>query len=149
VLAGLAVLTLVAAVGVLLAPVTAQDPVVSWPPAGKPVRSTVLPLSPYRPLRLDATVPCAALAPLLAQAPADVVVIERTRAFAIAVGDDREIYRFFIYRDPTLPDVYFLASAQAQVDRMQPSHTEGTVVESINFLCDDPHSLCDRDLLGA
>ena len=91
----------------------------------------------------------AALAPLLAQAPADVVVIERTRAFAIAVGDDREIYRFFIYRDPTLPDVYFLASAQAQVDRMQPSHTEGTVVESINFLCDDPHSLCDRDLLGA
>ncbi|HZD14323.1 MAG TPA: hypothetical protein VE196_04195 [Pseudonocardiaceae bacterium] len=33
VIAGLAVLTLVAAVGVLLAPVTAQDPVVSWPPS--------------------------------------------------------------------------------------------------------------------
>ena len=46
-LAGLAALTLVAAVGVLLAPVTAQDPVVSWPPAGQPARSTVLPLVPY------------------------------------------------------------------------------------------------------
>jgi hypothetical protein len=64
VLAGLAALTLVAAVGVLLAPVIAQDPVVSWPPAGQPARSTVLPLAPYRPLSLAAAVPCAALAAL-------------------------------------------------------------------------------------
>jgi hypothetical protein len=91
----------------------------------------------------------AALAPLLGLAPADVVIVERTRDFAIAVGDCREIYRFFIYRDPTLPGSYFLASAQAQVERMQPSHTAGTVIESINLLCDDPHSLCDRDVLGA
>ncbi|MGH3788656.1 MAG: arabinosyltransferase domain-containing protein [Pseudonocardiaceae bacterium] len=64
VLAGLAVLTLVSAVGVLLAPVVADDPVVSWPRAGEQPRSTVLPLVPYRPLSLDATVPCAALAAL-------------------------------------------------------------------------------------
>jgi hypothetical protein len=64
VLAGLAVLTLVAAVGVLLAPVIAQDPVVSWPPAGQPARSTVLPLVPYRSLSLAAAVPCAALSAL-------------------------------------------------------------------------------------
>ena len=64
VLAGLAVLTLVAAVGVLLAPVIADDPVVSWPPAGEQPRSTVLPLVPYRPLSLDASVPCAVLAVL-------------------------------------------------------------------------------------
>lgn len=63
-LAGLAVLTLVAAVGVLLAPVVANDPVVSWPQAGQEPRSTVLPLVPYRPLSLDARVPCAALAAL-------------------------------------------------------------------------------------
>ncbi len=63
-LAGLAALTLVAAIGVLLAPVVAQDPVVSWPPAGQPPRSTVLPLVPYRPLSLAAQVPCAALAEL-------------------------------------------------------------------------------------
>ncbi|HET7505100.1 MAG TPA: putative phage tail protein [Kofleriaceae bacterium] len=90
-----------------------------------------------------------ALAPLLGQAPAEVVVIERTRAFCVAVGDDREIYRFFIFRAPSLPGVAFLASAQAMVDRMAPSHTQGHVIESINFQCDDPHSLCDRDLLGA
>ncbi len=64
VLAGLAALTLVAVVGVLLAPVIAQDPVVSWPPAGQPARSTVLPLAPYRPLSLAAAVPCAALSAL-------------------------------------------------------------------------------------
>ncbi|MGH3821346.1 MAG: arabinosyltransferase domain-containing protein [Pseudonocardiaceae bacterium] len=63
-LAGLAVLTLLAAVGVLLAPVVADDPVVSWPQAGQQARSTVLPLVPYRPLSLDARVPCAALAAL-------------------------------------------------------------------------------------
>ncbi len=63
-LAGLAALTLVAAVGLLLAPVTAEDPVVSWPPAGQPARSTVLPLVPYRPLSLTARVPCAALSAL-------------------------------------------------------------------------------------
>ena len=63
-LAGLAVLVLLSAVGVVLAPVVADDPVVSWPRAVEAPRSTVLPLVPYRPLSLDATVPCAALAAL-------------------------------------------------------------------------------------
>ncbi|HEX2298528.1 MAG TPA: arabinosyltransferase domain-containing protein, partial [Pseudonocardiaceae bacterium] len=60
----LAVLVLVSAAGVVLAPVIAEDPVVSWPRAGEQPRSTVLPLVPYRPLSLDATVPCATLAGL-------------------------------------------------------------------------------------
>ncbi len=64
VLAGLAVLTLIAAAGILLAPVVADDPVVSWPQSGQQPRSTVLPLVPYRPLSLDAQVPCTALAAL-------------------------------------------------------------------------------------
>jgi len=89
-----------------------------------------------------------ALAGLLGQLPTDVVVIERSRAYAISVGDDREIYRFFVYRNPALPGTYFLASAQALVDKIKPSHTVGTVIESINFLADDPFSLTDRDLLG-
>ncbi len=63
-LAGLALLTLAAAIGVLLAPVVADDPVVSWPQAGQLPRSTVLPLVPYRPLSLDAQVPCSALSAL-------------------------------------------------------------------------------------
>lgn len=60
----MALLALVSAVGVLLAPVIVDDPVVSWPRAGEQPRTTVLPLVPYRPLSLDATVPCAALSAL-------------------------------------------------------------------------------------
>ena len=90
----------------------------------------------------------AALAPLLGQDEGDVVVIERGRAFAVAVGDDREIYRFFIYRDPAEPGGYDLEAAQSLVDRMSPARSRGHVIESIAFKCDDPFSLCDRDLLG-
>lgn len=90
-----------------------------------------------------------ALAKPLALAPSSISVIERTPAQASAMGGVSEIYRFFIYRDPTQPGTYFLSSAQAIVDTIKPSHTIGTVIESVNFLCDDPHSLCDRDLLGA
>lgn len=89
-----------------------------------------------------------ALAALLGQDPDDVVVIERSRAFAIAVGEDREIFRFFIYRDPSEPGTYFIDSAQEVVDKMKPSHTVGYVIESASMLCDDPFSLCDRDILG-
>ncbi len=64
VLAGMALFTLLAAVGVLLGPVVADNPVVQWPKAGQPVRSTLVPLVPYRPLSLDARVPCAVLATL-------------------------------------------------------------------------------------
>jgi hypothetical protein len=90
-----------------------------------------------------------ALAPILGQLPGDVVVIERSHAFAASIGDDREIYRFFVYRDPGLLGDYFLESAQELVDKIKPTHTAGHVIESIDFLCDDPFSLCDRDILGA
>lgn len=89
------------------------------------------------------------LAPLLGLDPADVVVIERTHAAAAAMGDDREIRRFFIYRDPGLPGAYYVDSAQALVDDINRSTCVGHVIESVSFLCDDPFSLCDRDLLGA
>lgn len=89
-----------------------------------------------------------ALADLLND-PDGVVVLERTHAFAASMGDEREIYRFFIYRDPTLGGTYFLASAQALVDSMKPTHTAGYVIESIDALYDDPFTLYDRDLLGA
>lgn len=59
--ATLALITGALGILVMLAPVTADDPVVSWPPAGRQPVSTVLPLSPYRPLQLTATVPCATL----------------------------------------------------------------------------------------
>lgn len=90
-----------------------------------------------------------ALAPLLGLDPEDVEVVEHSRAFAISVGDDTEIFRFFIFRDPGLPGTYYLDSAQELVDDIKPSHTVGFVIESVDFECDDPFSLCDRDLLGA
>lgn len=90
-----------------------------------------------------------ALALLLAQAPADVVVLERTAAFAASLGDPREIFRFFVYRDPALAGTYFVDSAQTLVDQIKPSHTIGKVIESIAAKYDDPHSLYDRDLMGA
>lgn len=90
-----------------------------------------------------------ALAPLLGQAAVDVVVIETSSTLAASFGHPEEIYRFFIYRDPAEPGSYDLAAAQDLVDDMAHSHTRGHVIESINFLCEDEFSLCDRDLLGA
>lgn len=89
-----------------------------------------------------------ALAPLLGQDAEDVQVLERTHAFTLSIGDVREIFRFFIYRNPALPGAYFVESAQDLVDTIKPSHTAGHVIESIDFLYDDPHSLYDRDLMG-
>lgn len=88
------------------------------------------------------------LAPLLGQGADEVVVIETSRALALIIDEDPEIYRFFIYRDPSAPGTYDLDSAQTIVDSMAPSHTKGHVIESIAFACDDPYSLCDRDILG-
>lgn len=60
-IAALALITGALGLLVMLAPVIADDPVVNWPPAGRQPVSTVLPLAPYRPLQLTATVPCATL----------------------------------------------------------------------------------------
>jgi hypothetical protein len=60
----LALLTGLLGIAAVLAPVVADEPVVTWPRAGQPPTSTTLPLSPYRPLELTAEVPCATLAAL-------------------------------------------------------------------------------------
>ncbi|WFG43720.1 arabinosyltransferase domain-containing protein [Pseudonocardia alni] len=60
----LGVVTCLLGLAAALAPVDAEDPVVTWPRAGQAPASTVLPLSPYRPLEFSATVPCAAAAAL-------------------------------------------------------------------------------------
>lgn len=90
----------------------------------------------------------AALALLLAQPADEVIVIERTLAYVAAIGDQREIFDFFVLRDPPLSGTYFLASAQDVISKMEPSHTVGTAIESVAFTYDDAHSLYDRDLLG-
>jgi Mycobacterial cell wall arabinan synthesis protein/EmbC C-terminal domain/Arabinosyltransferase concanavalin like domain len=65
--AALALITGVLGILAVLAPVIADDPVVSWPSAGQQPTSTVLPLSPYRPLQLEAIVPCTTLEKLNAR----------------------------------------------------------------------------------
>ncbi|MFJ9752782.1 arabinosyltransferase domain-containing protein [Streptomyces chartreusis] len=56
--AGLAMVT---AILLPLASIKVDDPVISWPKAGQPARSTVALFYPYRPLQLDVTIPCRAL----------------------------------------------------------------------------------------
>ncbi|MBC3194375.1 arabinosyltransferase domain-containing protein [Pseudonocardia sp. C8] len=55
-------LTCLLGLAAALAPVDADDPVVTWPRPGAAPEPTVLPLSPYRPLEFTASVPCAAAA---------------------------------------------------------------------------------------
>lgn len=96
----------------------------------------------YRPADFQA-----ALAPLFGQDAADVVVIETTHAQALAMGDVREIFRFFVLRDPTVAGTYYLDSAQELIDAIKPSHTAGHAIESMLALYDDPYSLYDRDVM--
>lgn len=98
----------------------------------------------YRPVDFQT-----ALASILGQLAANVVVLERTPAFALSIKNVREIFRFYIYRDPTLPGTYSVTDAQALVDKIKPSHTIGKVIESTAAKYQDPHSLYNRDLLGA
>lgn len=88
------------------------------------------------------------LAQLLGQLAADVVILERTPAFAASIGDGRAIFSFFVYRNPALPGTYYLASAQALLDQIEQSHTTGYVIESISAKYGDPHTLYGRDLIG-
>lgn len=88
-----------------------------------------------------------ALSPLLNLAAEDITVIERTAAFAASIGDAREIYRFFVVGDFGDP-LAFIASAQALLDSMKPSHTAGYIIGSTTAVYDSPFSLYDRDLMG-
>lgn len=54
----LGVLTSLLGLLAVLAPVQAKDPVLTWPAAGQAPASTMVPLSPYRPLQLTADLPC-------------------------------------------------------------------------------------------
>lgn len=89
------------------------------------------------------------MAPVLGLSPSALPVIEISSAEADAMADRKEIYRFFIYRAPEKSGTYSVDDAQVELDRFSQSHTSGHVIESVNFLCDDEFSLCDRDILEA
>jgi len=85
--------------------------------------------------------------PLLGRTPEELTFFERGSAFAQIVNDEREIFRFFIWRDPEAPGAYDIPSAQAFIDDYRQAHTKGYVFESWVMRCNDPLSLCDRDLI--
>jgi len=89
------------------------------------------------------------LAPVLDLDPADVEVIETTVAQAAIMDDPSQAYNFHIFRDPDLPGTPDLYAAQIEADKMKHAHTRVRVFAKKSFYCDDPDSLCDRDLLGS
>ena len=78
----------------------------------------------------------------------DIVMIEISNAQALSFGDETLVHQFYIYRNPALGGTADIAAAQIELDAISHSHTNGIVIESIAFKCDDSESLCDRDLLG-
>ena len=89
-----------------------------------------------------------ALAGWLDLAVGSIVLSETTNAAAVASGHEKEVYRFFVYRDPLLSGTADIDAAQTELDAIAHSHTKGHVIESIDFLCDTATDLSDRDLLG-
>lgn len=88
------------------------------------------------------------LAPLLAQDVVDVSIIERDTSDAAVIANAREIYRYFVFRDPLEPGTPDLEGAQTALTLLEHSHTKGTVIETTTLRCDEATSLTDRDPLG-
>lgn len=57
----------------------------------------------------------------------------------------RDVYRWFLYRNPAEFGVADIPGAQSVVNRLKPAHTIGHVVESKVFICDSATDLCDRE----
>jgi len=77
------------------------------------------------------------------------VELHEYRADQIPDGDPERIFWAFVHRDPDDGGAYDLAGAQRICDRVKWGHSLIIVGESDCFLCDDPFSLTDRDILGA
>lgn len=96
----------------------------------------------------DRTAIRAALAPILDQDPGDITIIELSAADAELTGRPEEVYRFFVLRPISPAWAMDIVGAQKILDDVAQSHTQGHVIETTDMICDDPHSLVDRDLLG-
>jgi hypothetical protein len=63
--------------------------------------------------------------------------------------DSAQIFNFFVLRDPALSGTVDLFEAQRLFDRTALAQMRAFVVETLAFICGDPHSLCGRDPIGA
>ncbi|KAA0101896.1 hypothetical protein CIW49_00535 [Mycolicibacterium sp. P1-18] len=81
----LALLGVLAAVGLPFAPVWLDTTTVSWPVPGEPVASSTAIVTPYRPNALTATVPCSALRAAATAGPATVALATGTAPGGLVV----------------------------------------------------------------
>jgi len=58
-------------------------------------------------------------------------------------------FRWYVYRDPTLPGTPDLVAAHAQIQRLKHAHTAATVITTKSLLADSPSSGADRGPCGA
>lgn len=78
-----------------------------------------------------------------------VALFEVTTAMATAAGVPTAVFNFgVLVTAATFANPGLLAAIQSIVAKLSPTHTHGSVGTRAGFLCDDPGSLCDRDLLG-
>lgn len=87
-------------------------------------------------------------ASVLGLTPAQIQVVEVKHTSEAFEADERNSYRFFLYRDPTLPGSYDTEAAQELLDSYVQSQTKGIVCETLVFRAGDPYSLVGRDPLG-
>jgi len=78
----------------------------------------------------------------------NVEIVELPLSVIPAMVPERKFF-FFVHRDPADNNTYDWRTAQRVLDRAKSGHTLGLVGESDCFLCDDPYSLTDRDILGS
>jgi hypothetical protein len=78
----------------------------------------------------------------------NVEIVEQRETNCDGAGDATLIFEAHVIRRPTDPGTYDIKQAQRLCDSVKLGHTLVLVGETDAFKCDDPYSLCDRDLLG-
>lgn len=73
----------------------------------------------------------------------------RFHEFQMREQRGRRAYRWYAYRDLGLGGAPNLEQAQALVVGVKPAHTYAAAISSLDVLCDDAGSGCDRGPLGA
>jgi hypothetical protein len=90
------------------------------------------------------------LAALVAVGPAvaDAALDARFDDFLARTPQGDRPFAWFAYRDLDLPGTPDMVGARAVVQKLKPAHTHGAAITSLDVLCDDPATGCDREPLG-
>lgn len=74
--------------------------------------------------------------------------IQEARLFVSNDQDSAQIYRFYAVRDASLGGAPDITEAQRQFTRHALAHMVPSVAEHTAMICDEGHSLCDREPVG-